>query len=119
MKPVAKKATPAAIAVLRQATALRPKRKRASDGLLPSAAHLKANPTSDHNTGFAVDLTHDVESGINCQEGFGVPKGATALMMGQTSILSTYISQSRMVMEMTQRLGSRGWISLRKTLKQL
>ena len=28
------KATPAAIAVLRQATALRPKRKKASDGLL-------------------------------------------------------------------------------------
>jgi len=65
---VAKTATPAAIAVLRQATALKPNRKRASDGLLPSAAHLKANPTSDHNTGFAVDLTHDVESGINCHE---------------------------------------------------
>jgi len=46
MATVAKKATPAAIAVLRQATALRPKRKRASDGLLPSAAHLKASPTS-------------------------------------------------------------------------
>jgi len=34
MTTVAKKATPAAIAVLRQATALRPKRKKASDGLL-------------------------------------------------------------------------------------
>ena len=53
------KATPAAIAVLRQATALRPKRKKASDGLLPSAAHMKQSPTSDHNTGYAVDLTHD------------------------------------------------------------
>ena len=67
MKPtVAKKATPAAIAVLRQATALAPKRKKASDGLLPSAAHLKASPTSDHNTGLAVDLTHDPKSGIDC-----------------------------------------------------
>lgn len=68
MKPVVKKATPAAIAVLRQATALKPKRKKASDGLLPSAAHINQNPDSDHNTGYAVDLTHDAEFGINCHE---------------------------------------------------
>ena len=66
MKPVVKKATPAAIAVLRQATALFPKRNRASDGLLPSAAHLKASPNSDHNTGLAVDLTHDPKNGVDC-----------------------------------------------------
>ena len=66
MKPVAKKATPAAIAVLRQATALRPNRKKASDGLLPSAAHLTQSPNSDHNTGYAVDLTHDPVGGIDC-----------------------------------------------------
>jgi hypothetical protein len=64
------KATPAAIAVLRQATALRPKRKKASDGLLPSAAHMKQNPTSDHNTGYAVDITHDPIFGIDCAEVF-------------------------------------------------
>ena len=64
------KATPAAIAVLRQATALRPKRKKASDGLLPSAAHMKQSPTSDHNTGYAVDLTHDLKHGIDCAEIF-------------------------------------------------
>jgi len=63
---IAKKASPAAIAVLRQATALSPKRKKLSDGLLPSAAHQKANPTSDHNTGLAVDLTHDPKKGIDC-----------------------------------------------------
>jgi hypothetical protein len=68
MTTVAKRATPAAIAVLRQATALRPKRKKASDGLLPSAAHLKQSPNSDHNTGYAVDLTHDPENDINCHE---------------------------------------------------
>jgi hypothetical protein len=68
MKPVVKKATPAAIAVLRQATALKPKRQKASDGLLPSAAHINQNPDSDHNTGFAVDLTHDEVSGINGHE---------------------------------------------------
>ena len=62
---VAKSAAPAAIAVLRQATARQPRRKKASDGLLPSAAHLKASPTSDHNTGYAVDLTHDPVNGNN------------------------------------------------------
>ena len=70
MKPVAKKATPAAIAVLRQATALKPRRKKTSDGLLPSAAHLKQNPDSDHNTGYAVDLTHDPVFGIDCHQVF-------------------------------------------------
>ena len=64
------KATPAALAVLRQATALRPKRKKASDGLLPSAAHMKQSPNSDHNTGLAVDLTHDPKNGIDCVEIF-------------------------------------------------
>lgn len=66
MKPVAKRATPAAIAVLRQATALVPKRNKLSDGLLPSKAHIKASPNSDHNTGLAVDLTHDPKAGIDC-----------------------------------------------------
>jgi hypothetical protein len=66
MTTVAKTATPAAIAVLRQATALFPKRNKASDGLLPSAAHLKASPNSDHNTGLAVDLTHDPKNGVDC-----------------------------------------------------
>jgi hypothetical protein len=70
MKPVAKKATPAAIAVLRQATAIKPSRKKISDGLLPSAAHIKQSPTSDHNTGYAVDLTHDPESGVDCSDIF-------------------------------------------------
>jgi hypothetical protein len=66
MKNVVKKATPAAIAVLRQATAICPLRKKASDGLLPSAAHLSKSPNSDHNTGFGVDLTHDKLGGIDC-----------------------------------------------------
>ena len=70
MKPVAKKATPAAIAVLRQATAIKPLRKKASDGLLPSAAHIHQNPNSDHNTGYGVDLTHDKLAGIDCSNIF-------------------------------------------------
>jgi hypothetical protein len=70
VKPLAKKASPAAVAVLRQATALKPLRKKASDGLLPSAAHQVQNPKSDHNTGLAVDLTHDPKGGIDCVEIF-------------------------------------------------
>lgn len=66
MKPVVKAASPAAIAVLRQATAQWPKRKKVSDGLLPSLAHQKASPSSDHNTGLAVDLTHDPDNGVDC-----------------------------------------------------
>ncbi len=68
MKPVAKKATPAAIAVLRQATAIAPLRKKVSDGLLPSKAHINQNPNSDHNTGLAVDLTHDKLGGITAMK---------------------------------------------------
>lgn len=67
---VAKVASPAALSMLRQATALAPLRKKASDGLLPSTAHLKLNPDSDHNTGLAVDLTHDPKRGIDCAEIF-------------------------------------------------
>ena len=66
MIPLARVAQPAAIAVLRQATAHAPKRNRASDGLLPSKAHLASNPNSDHNSGFACDLTHDPKNGIDC-----------------------------------------------------
>jgi hypothetical protein len=70
MIPLAKRATPSAIAALRQATALWPKRKRASDGLLPSAAHVHQNPNSDHNSGFAVDITHDPKNGLDCAFAF-------------------------------------------------
>jgi hypothetical protein len=70
MIPLAKRATPAAIAVLRQATAHFPKRKKASDGLLPSKAHVHQNPNSDHNSGFAVDITHDPVRGVDCSFAF-------------------------------------------------
>ena len=70
MIALAKKATPAAIAVLRQATAHFPKRKKASDGLLPSAAHVHQNPNSDHNSGYAVDITHDPVNGVDCVYAF-------------------------------------------------
>ena len=70
MKIVVKKATPAATAVLRQATAIAPSRLKVSDGLLPSKAHQAQSPTSDHNTGLAVDLTHDPKHGIDCVDIF-------------------------------------------------
>ena len=66
MTTIAKKAQPACTALLRQATAKWPKRSKKSDGLLPSAAHIKQSPNSDHNTGFGVDLTHDPVNGPDC-----------------------------------------------------
>lgn len=63
-------AQPACKALLAQATKLYPKRNKASDGLLPSAQHIamdkKAGIKSDHDTGYAVDLTHDPANGIDC-----------------------------------------------------
>ena len=65
---------PACKAVLTQATAKWPKRNKASDGLLPSAAHiamdLKAGIKSDHDTGYAADLTHDPANGVDAQKLF-------------------------------------------------
>jgi hypothetical protein len=62
---------PAAKALLDQATLLWPNRSKASDGIVPSAAHTAANPTSDHEIGVAgynhaVDLTHDPKNGCDC-----------------------------------------------------
>lgn len=67
MIPLAKRPSNAAVALLRQANALAPKRKKASDGLLPSVAHFRQNPNSDHNSGHAVDLTHDPLNGMDCK----------------------------------------------------
>lgn len=53
-------------AALAEATRLWPQRSRASDGILPSAAHTITNPTSDHERGNAFDLTHDPAHGVNC-----------------------------------------------------
>jgi hypothetical protein len=63
---------PSALAALRQATERWPNRSRASDGIVPSAAHTAANPTSDHEPGkagycHAYDLTHDPDHGCDCK----------------------------------------------------
>jgi hypothetical protein len=49
---------------LADATALCPKRSREADGLMGDAAHQLRK--SDHNDGNAFDLTHDPDSGIDC-----------------------------------------------------
>lgn len=56
---------PACKAALAQATARWPNRSRVSDGICPSAAHSVASPTSDHERGNAVDLTHDPANGCD------------------------------------------------------
>jgi uncharacterized protein YgiM (DUF1202 family) len=50
---------PAAKKARAQLTGMFPARNQASDGIMPSAAHTKANPKSDHELGNAVDLTRD------------------------------------------------------------
>lgn len=60
--------SPAAKKALTDANLRWPGRNRASDGLLPSAEHHKQNPKSDHETGNAVDITLDVEHGVNCEK---------------------------------------------------
>jgi hypothetical protein len=59
-------AAPTCKAALAEATKLWPNRSRASDGILPSAAHTTLNPTSDHEKGNAFDLTHDPANGVDC-----------------------------------------------------
>lgn len=68
---MSKTPAPSAKALLAQATALWPDRIRTSDGIVPSAAHTAANPTSDHEPGaagycHAVDLTHDPAHRCDC-----------------------------------------------------
>jgi hypothetical protein len=58
------KAAPSAIALLREASKRYPGRRTSSDGIIPSAAHRRQSPNSDHNVGragyhHAVDLSHD------------------------------------------------------------
>lgn len=57
---------PACRAALTEATHLWPRRNKAADGILPSAAHHLANPTSDHEKGDAYDLTQDPAHGVSC-----------------------------------------------------
>jgi hypothetical protein len=127
MIPLAKRPAPAAVAALRQATALWPKRNKASDGLLPSKDHVKQNPNSDHNSGFAVDLTHDPEKGVYCQiiytELQKDPRVKYLIFKGRiwsrkrvkifilevTNTQSISISLSRRTVEMTPHLGSLGF----------
>lgn len=55
-----------ALAKLRdQANTLAPNRNKSSDGTFPSAQHLAQSPNSDHNTGDALDLTHDSHNGFD------------------------------------------------------
>lgn len=64
---------PSARAFLAQATKRWPRRDKASDGIVPSAAHTAANPRSDHEPGragycHAVDITHDPANGCDCHD---------------------------------------------------
>ena len=57
-----------------QVNAAYPNRSKASDGIWPSAAHTRANPTSDHELGNAFDITADLGNGRRVQELFDALK---------------------------------------------
>jgi peptidoglycan hydrolase-like protein with peptidoglycan-binding domain len=56
---------PTCRAALTEATRLAPNRSRLSDGICASEAHNRQNPSSDHATGNAWDLTDDPGHGCN------------------------------------------------------
>lgn len=56
---------PACKAVLEQANQIAPHRAKASDGICASPKHTQQNPSSDHETGDAVDLTHSPQAGCD------------------------------------------------------
>ena len=72
---IAGSATPAATSLLASVSALYPNRNRASDGMLPSLAHIMQNPRSDHNTGHAVDITNDPKNGVSGSKLFQTLRG--------------------------------------------
>lgn len=85
---------PACIQALADANAVWPNRARASDGILGDAAHQATN--SDHNTGDAVDITHDPSTG---------PSGATIALHAIRDPRSKYVIYNRAIYNIT----TAGW----------
>lgn len=56
---------PAIVKLRDQINAAYPRRDRASDGIWPSAAHTRANPSSDHEAGNALDIDNDLADGVD------------------------------------------------------
>jgi hypothetical protein len=83
-------AAPACKAMLAEATRLWPNRSTASDGILSSDAHKKQNPTSDHDTGDAVDLTHDPANGCDAH-------GLAELVKARRDARISYIISNRRI----------------------
>jgi hypothetical protein len=93
MIPLADRPTPLARAILAEATRLFPNRRTASDGMLPSPAHVMQNPNSDHNDGHAVDVTHDPGNGCDIHKMANGVRGHCAA--GQERRIAYIISNAR------------------------
>lgn len=87
---------------LADATLRWPNRSRASDGIMPSAAHTKANPTSDHERGNAADVTNDRKNGADCA------LIATALVASHDPRIK-YLIWNREIWYLTEGVRARGW----------
>lgn len=88
--PVTATPAPAARALLAEATALFPRRSRASDGIMSSDAHRLQNPRSGHDYGNAVDLTHDPAAGCDAH-------GLAAMVMVRRDPRVLYVISRRRI----------------------
>lgn len=93
---------PACKAVLFQANALAPSRSTLSDGICASPQHHQQNPTSDHETGDAVDLTHDPAHGCDVDALF-------ARIIARRDPRVKYLIRSRRICRAYDKPGTPAW----------
>jgi hypothetical protein len=93
---------PTCRSLLQQATALWPNRRRASDGICSSEQHRKQNPNSDHDTGDAVDLTHDPANGCDAH-------GAVRLMVARRDPRIKYVISNGQIARSYDKPGIPAW----------
>ncbi len=93
---------PACRAALNEATQLAPSRSKASDGICASAAHTQQNPTSDHETGDAWDLTDDKKNGCDVDQLF-------VSIIARRDKRVKYIIRSRHILRSYDKPGIPAW----------
>lgn len=93
---------PSCRAALHEASLMFPGRRTASDGICASAQHTRQNPTSDHETGDAYDLTHDPASGCDVDALFD-------LLVRRRDPRVKYLIRSRRILRSYDKPGIPAW----------
>lgn len=93
---------PACKAALAEATRLFPTRSTASDGICASAQHHQQNPTSDHETGEAFDVTHDPANGCDVDALF-------ARVVARRDARVKYLIRNRRILRAYDKPGIPAW----------